>query len=124
MKRMREQKTILVVEDDHFLLDIYKHQLQDKGCKVYVAGDGLQALETLNEKTPDVILLDLIMPGMNGFEFLEALRADVKHKERRVIVLSNLGQESDKERCKAFGVNEYLVKTDVSVEEVLNLVLE
>ncbi len=120
---MPEKKTILVVEDDHFLSDIYKRQLEGKGCKVVVAGNGTEALKVLKDLKPDVILLDLIMPGMNGFEFLEALRAEADHKKRRVIVLSNLGQESDKERCKTLGVKEYLVKTDVSVDQILSAVL-
>lgn len=113
----------MVVEDDHFLSDIYQRQLEGKGCKVLVAGNGTEALKILKDVKPDVILLDIIMPGMNGFEFLEALRADAVCKKCRVIVLSNLGQESDKERCKALGVKEYLVKTDVSVEQILENVL-
>jgi CheY-like chemotaxis protein len=80
-------------------------------------------MKALKDLKPDVILLDLIMPGMNGFEFLEALRGESGHKKTRVIVLSNLGQESDKERCKALGVKEYLVKTDVSVDQILAKVL-
>ncbi len=121
---MAEKKTILVVEDDHFLSDIYKRQFEGKGSKVQVAVNGTEALKALKVLKPDVILLDLIMPGMNGFEFLEALRSDSVHKKTRVIVLSNLGQESDKERCKALGVKEYLVKTDVSVDQILSSVLK
>jgi two-component system alkaline phosphatase synthesis response regulator PhoP len=120
---MAEKKTVLVVEDDHFLSDIYKRQLESKGCKVQVASNGTEALKTLKTLKPDVLLLDLIMPGMNGFEFLEALRGDTGHKKTRVIVLSNLGQESDKERCRALGVKEYLVKTEVSVDQILTAVL-
>lgn len=120
---MGEKKSVLVVEDDHFLSDIYKRQLEGKGCQVVVASNGTDALKALRDFTPDVILLDLIMPGMNGFEFLEALRSEVDHKKSRVIVLSNLGQESDKERCKALGVKEYLVKTEVSVDQILSKVL-
>ncbi|MFA4846168.1 MAG: response regulator [Patescibacteria group bacterium] len=120
---MADKKTILVVEDDHFLSDIYKRQFEGKGCKVVVAPNGTEALKTLKELKPDVILLDLIMPGMNGFEFLEALRAEATLKKTRVIVLSNLGQDSDKERCKALGVKEYLVKTEVSVDQILSSVL-
>lgn len=121
---MGANKTVLVVEDDHFLSDIYKHQLQEQGCLVSVAADGAQAMEALDALKPDVILLDLIMPGMNGFEFLEALRAQERHKDRRVIVLSNLGQEGDKERCAKLGVAQYLVKTQVSVDEVVADVLQ
>lgn len=113
------EKTILVVEDDHFLSDIYKRQLEGKGCTVHVAGNGIGAFQALKDLKPDVILLDLIMPEMNGFEFLEALRKDPAHKSCRVIVLSNLGQEADKERCRKLGVEEYLVKTQVSVDEII-----
>lgn len=116
---MGEKKTILVVEDDHFLSDIYKRQFEGKGCSVHVAGNGIEAFQALKDFKPDVILLDLIMPEMNGFEFLEALRKDATHKSCRVIVLSNLGQEGDKERCRKLGVEEYLVKTQVSVDEII-----
>lgn len=120
---MSKKKIILVVEDEHFLSDIYKHQLEERGCGVHVAGDGLEALEVLTRVKPDVILLDLIMPAMNGFAFLEALRAQAAHKTRRVVVLTNLGQEEDQARVKALGVEEYLVKTQVGIEDVMALIL-
>lgn len=124
MSRMMKKKTILLVEDEHFLSDIYKHQLEERGCDVHVAGDGRQALGVLESIKPDVILLDLIMPSMNGFDFLETLRAHKDHQHRHVIVLTNLGQEEDKERIKSLGVKDYLVKTQVRVEEVVALVLK
>ena len=107
---MIKQKSILVVEDDRFLSDIYKRQLQAKGCSVAVGVNGMEGLALLEETKPDLILLDLIMPGMDGFDFLEAMRALPTHKKRRVIVLTNLGQESDKERCRALGVTSVLFK--------------
>jgi CheY-like chemotaxis protein len=120
---MTKQKNVLVVEDDHFLSDIYKRQLQAQGCDVTVVGNGQQGLDQLASLKPDVILLDLIMPGMDGFDFLKAVKALPVKIKSRIIVLTNLGQESDKARCKALGAKDYLVKTEVSVDEVVKAVL-
>ena len=119
---MLKKKKILVVEDDRFLSDIYKRQLAEKGHQVEVAVNGKEALEKLEMMVPDVILLDLIMPGMDGFDFLAELRKQPAHEKRRVIVLTNLGQDGDKERCHTLGVKEYFVKTEMSIEDVVNAV--
>lgn len=121
---MAKKKSILVVEDDHFLSDIFKRQFESLESSVVVAVNGKEGLYALDHHKPDVILLDLIMPVMDGFDFLEALRALPEHKKRRVVVLSNLGQEGDKERCKALEVKEYFVKTDVSVDQIVKIILK
>jgi len=120
---MKGKTLVLVVEDDHFLSDIYKVQFLSHGCEVKVAEDGNKALEILKTFKPDIILLDLIMPGMDGFDFLEAFAKHPDRKKVKVYVLSNLGQESEKQRCQAYGIKKFFVKTDTSFGQIINEVL-
>jgi len=110
---------ILIVEDDKFLSLVLKGRLEKEGFEVYQAFDGNEALETLKKITPDIILLDLIMPNMSGFEFLESLRSDPQYASIPVVVVSNLGQESDIEKAKSLGVIEYYVKVRTSVDNLI-----
>ncbi|MEK7452076.1 MAG: response regulator [Patescibacteria group bacterium] len=110
---------VLIVEDDRFLSDIYKMAFTQKKHAVHVCGNGKEALSYLKENKPDIILSDLMMPDMNGFDFLESYVGEKGKLDIPVIVLSNLGQESDKEQCKKFGIKEYLVKTEVDIDTIL-----
>ncbi len=112
------KKTVLVVEDDAFLSDVYKHILLKEGLGVRIASDGTEALKAIETQAPDVLTLDLIMPGMSGFDVLETLSQKGKIPFP-VIVLSNLGQVEDQERVKKLGAKTYLVKTAVSIDEVV-----
>lgn len=113
---------VLIVEDDQFLSDIYKQKLVSAGFEIHVATDGEEGLRAFDSFKPDLIVLDLIMPKMNGFDFLEALRKKESGKRTSVIVLSNLGQESDKAQCAKFQVKTYLVKTEIGVDEIVTQV--
>lgn len=113
-------KTILIVEDDQFLSDILKQQLTEAGFTALHAKDGEDGLAQFQKEKPDLIILDLILPRMNGFDFLETVRE--KAKTLPVIVLSNLGQDSDKEQCAKLGVKTYFVKTDVSLDQIVDAV--
>jgi len=110
---------ILIIEDDRFLSLVLKGRLEREGFEVYQAFDGNEALEALKKITPDIILLDLIMPNMSGFEFLESLRSDPQYASIPVVVVSNLGQESDIEKAKSLGVIEYYVKVRTSVDNLI-----
>lgn len=110
---------ILIVEDDRFLADMYKMAFSQKGHKVSICGNGAEALEWLKSTKPDLIISDLMMPDMNGFDFLKAYAGEKGKLDLPVIVLSNLGQESDKAQCKEFGIKEYLVKTEVDIDTIL-----
>lgn len=118
------KKSILVAEDDKFYANIYKAKLTREGYDVIIAEDGEKTLEAAREKKPDLILLDLIMPVKDGFETLKELRADEKLKDIKVIVLSNLGQEEDIKKVKDLGIVDYLVKTNVSIQKVVDKVKE
>jgi CheY-like chemotaxis protein len=90
-----EGKKILWVEDDAFLSDLVVAKLKHQGCTAFYAKDGEQALEMLKTTMPDVILLDLVLPGMSGFDVLSVVKSDPAYKNVPVIILSNLGQEKD-----------------------------
>ncbi|HBK34133.1 TPA: two-component system response regulator [Candidatus Uhrbacteria bacterium] len=117
-------KKVLIVEDDKFLSDIYQNQLQKEGIETQVAVDGKEALVYLEKENPRVIILDMIMPRMNGFDFLEALRKNNEWNDIPVIVLTNLGQEGDKARCHELRECTYLVKTEVEIDRVIKLIKE
>lgn len=112
-------KLILVVEDDPVLKNLLGHTFAGKYQALY-ASDGNEALSLLEQYKPALILLDLLLPTMGGFEVLEKVRARTDElKGTPVIIVSNLGQEKDKERAKALGANDYLVKAEVSIEEII-----
>lgn len=117
-------KTVLIVEDDKFLSDIYQNQLQKEGIETQVATDGKEALTCLGKQKPDAIILDMIMPRMNGFDFLESLRKNSAWDAIPVVVLTNLGQETDKTRCRELRDCTYLVKTEVEIDQVIKMIKE
>ena len=110
---------VLVVEDETFLVKIYSVKLKKEGFEVFIATDGESAVKMAFEVKPDIILLDLILPKMNGFEALEKMRTNPDLKKTPVIVLSNLGQDEDVKRAEALGATDYLVKANFSIQEVI-----
>jgi DNA-binding response OmpR family regulator len=112
-------KKILLVEDDMFLSKIMEERLQDEGWEVNLAGNGEEGLQKAKSYLPDLILLDMILPKMNGFEVLEALKKDEKTKKIPVIVLSNLGQDEDIKNAKKIGAADYLVKSNFSIKAIV-----
>lgn len=116
---MTDTKFILVVEDDPILKNLLGHTFAGKYQTLY-ASDGNEALALFDQYKPAIVLLDLMLPTMDGFAVLEAIRTRTDElKDVPIIVVSNLGQESDKERAKSLGASEYLVKAEVSVEEIV-----
>lgn len=113
-------KKILVVEDDKFLSGAYRIKLVKLGFEVQLASDGDDALAHLQTFTPDLILMDLIMPGKDGFSTLIRLRSDPRWKTIPVIVASNLGQQEDIDKSMALGATDFIVKSDTSLEQVAN----
>lgn len=110
---------VLVVEDETFLVKIYAVKLKKEGYEVVIANDGEEAVKLASDLKPDLILLDLILPKMNGFEALERMRAMAALKDTPVIVLSNLGQEEDIKRAEALGADDYLVKANFSIQDIV-----
>lgn len=114
------QKKILLVEDDTFLRDICGKKLVKEGFSVFEAADGEQALANLEKFGPDIILLDIILPTVDGFEVLSKVRAnkDSKIKATPVIMLSNLGQEDDVKKALSLGATDYMIKAHFTTEEI------
>lgn len=110
---------VLVVEDDRFLGSAYKAKLSKSGYDVQLATDGDEALEVLKTFVPAVILLDLVMPNRDGFSTLEAIRQTEGIKDIPVIVASNLGQKEDFDKAISLGATDFIVKSDVSLDELI-----
>jgi CheY-like chemotaxis protein len=118
---------ILVAEDDRFLATAYRAKLTKMGFEVTVATDGEEALAALPQILPDLILLDLVMPRKDGFATLEAIKKQDQFKNIPVIVASNLGQKEDLDKAKALGAADYVIKSDLSMDsliEKINSVLQ
>jgi two-component system alkaline phosphatase synthesis response regulator PhoP len=118
------KKFILVAEDDRFLANIYEIKLKKENFEVVVARDGEQALIAARSKKPDFIILDLIMPVKNGFETLAELKQDPNLKDVKVIVLSNLGQEEDAKKAKDLGALDYVVKSNIPIQKIVEKIKE
>lgn len=116
---MGTKRKILLGEDDKFISRAYNIALTKAGFEVILAADGLEVLKELRADRPDLLLLDIIMPKKNGFEVLEEMKNDGNLKDIPVIVLSNLSQESDMERCRKLGVADYIVKSNSSIKSLI-----
>jgi CheY-like chemotaxis protein len=120
-----QQDSVMIVDDDKFLLDMYSLKFKESGCIVEVVSDPLAALDKIRTGVakPNIILLDVVMPGMNGFEFLENLRKEGLAKEASVIMLSNQGQQEDVDKAMSLGASGYIVKASSIPSEVLQKTL-
>lgn len=119
---MENKKLVLVIEDDPFYANIYKMKLKKEGILAEVAINGDDGLAIARKEHPALILTDLIMPGKDGFEVLRELKADPTLARIPVLVLSNLSQEEDIRRVKELGAKEYLIKANISIQEVVEKV--
>ncbi len=115
----KDPKKILLVEDDKFLSEMYATKLTASGFDVEVSFDGQDALTKIKEKKPDLILLDIVLTKMDGFELLQLLRKDDSTKEISVIILTNLGQKEEVEKGLKLGANDYIIKAHFTPTEVV-----
>ncbi len=116
---MPTKKTVLVVEDEQSLRKALLERLLGEGFEVVEAADGEDGVLRAHEHHPDVILLDVLMPKLNGFQVLEKLRADPWGKTVPVIMLTNLGEGVNQTKAQQFGVAEYLVKSQTTLEAII-----
>ena len=110
---------VLLAEDDTFLANIYKTKFDMEGFKIIHAENGERALEEAKKKKPSIILLDILMPKMDGFSVLEELKKSSDMKDIPVILLTNLGQKDDVDKGLAMGANDYLIKAHFKPSEVV-----
>jgi DNA-binding response OmpR family regulator len=116
------QKKVLFVEDDDSLASVYTVRFEAEGFSVRRVPNGEDALAATLEFRPDIILLDVMMPKVSGFDVLDILRNTPETANMKVIMLTALGQESDRERAMQLGVDDYLVKSQVVIAEVVERV--
>src|SRR3989338_5803832 len=116
---MENQKKILIVDDDEFLLDMYVCKFQESGFAVEIAQNGQEAIEKAKKTNPDAILLDIVMPKMDGFEALRTMKKEHIAPKAAIFILSNLGQREDTERGLDLGAVDYIVKAHFTPSEVV-----
>ena len=122
LKKKDQKKLILLVEDDALLLEVLKLQIESEGFQVKTAVNGLEVLELARKFVPNLILLDLIIPGIDGFAVLRELKGDAKLAKIPVVVLSNLDKEGDIKSTIALGAVEHIIKADVKVQEIIKVI--
>ena len=120
----KEKIKILLAEDDLQLIDMYKKKFDLEGFDILLAEDGEKALAVLKEEKPDIVLLDIMMPKVNGIEVLKNIRENPETKDLLVVILTNLGNESTAEEIYKYGATDYIVKADMTPREVANRVKE
>lgn len=116
---MPKAKRILIVEDDQFLVKVYTTKLNKEGFEIEMAISGEEVKTKVKNFKPNLILLDIMLPGQNGFEILEELKKGTATKKIPVIILSNLGQESDVKKGMDLGAVDYFIKTNLSINDVV-----
>ena len=112
-------RTILIIEDDKFLRELVIQKLIKEGYETSEAVDGEEGIKKIKEEKPDLILLDLILPGIDGFEVLSKMREDPALAQIPVIILSNLGQKDDVEKGLKMGAVDYLIKAHFTPGEII-----
>lgn len=113
-------KKILLVEDDPFIIDIYTTKLTQANLQVEVVSEGDKVLEEARRQKPDLMLLDIVLPTMNGWEILRAIRMSEDLKDLPIIILSNLYQKDEVEKGMKFGVLKYMIKAHYTPSEVVS----
>lgn len=116
------KKKVIVVEDDEHISKVYEIKLAKENITAIVARDGEEAVIKIAAEKPNLIILDLMIPKKDGFGVLEDIKKNPELASIPVIILSNLGQTSDQERALALGANEYLVKVDYPIQEIIDKV--
>ncbi|MBI3618500.1 response regulator [Candidatus Peregrinibacteria bacterium] len=116
MKHLTKPR-VLICEDERFIADLYRLEIESHGVDAEIVSNGKEALEIIKEKKFDLILLDLVMPVMDGFHVLAELKKD-KIRIPVVIVITNLSQDINKEKCREMGAEGYIVKSDVNAADV------
>ena len=118
-QKKRSGIKVLIIEDDPFLSSLAGGRLKKEGYNVTVAADGQQGLDSLKKDIPDLVLLDIVMPLLDGFEVLKRMKADETMKDVPVVIFSNLGQEHEIEEGKKLGAEDFLVKAKFTLREVI-----
>lgn len=117
-------KKILIIEDEEIILDLLQKKLSQEGFEISVAKDGQEGLRLIKEVKPDLILLDIVMPKIGGFEVMEEMQKEDELKNIPVIVVSNSGQPVEIDKAQALGAKDWLIKTEFDPKEVIEKVVK
>ena len=123
MTENRTMKKILLVEDDPLLVDVYSTRLKQSGFEVRVVESGEKALAAAEEQKPDLVLLDIVLPHIDGWDVLQSLRSSEKLKDAQIVILSNLGQKEEVAKGLALGAAKYLIKAHYTPSEIVQEVI-
>ena len=115
---MANGKKVLVIEDDNMICTMYKTKLEQDGYSVFLADNGSKGLEMAMSEIPDIIMLDVIIPQLDGFSVLQKLKEDEKTKDIPVVMLTNLGTAEDQKKGKDMGAVDYMVKASFTPSQV------
>ena len=110
---------LVLADDEQYIAIAYNDGLTRAGFEVVVVNDGAEALAAIQREKPDMVLLDVIMPKMNGFEVLRAVKADPELKKIPVVILSNLSQATDEAEARGLGAADFVVKSDYSIKQLI-----
>jgi len=117
-------KKVLIVEDNDFLLSMFTAKLsKETDWTVLSATDGKEAISICEKEKPQLMFLDIILPYMNGFEVIKKIRSDESFDHMHIIVMSVLGQEQDVKQAKEFGADDYIIKSEMNMDEILRTAL-
>lgn len=114
------KKNILIIEDDDFFRDLLKKKLLSLGFNILEAVNGEEGVAKINEKKPDLIILDLLLPNIDGFEVLSKVKTNPDISSTPVIIVSNLGQQEDVERGLKLGAVDYLIKSQFDIDGIVS----
>ncbi len=117
-----ETKKILIVDDDEFLLDMYVLKFKESGFIVDIAQNGEEAIKKIRTATPDIILLDVVMPKLDGFDVLRTVKKEGLAQNSKILLLTNLGQKEDVEKGMSLGAEGYVIKAHFTPSEVVKKV--
>lgn len=117
-------KKVLIIDDDEILRDLLEKKLTRNGYEVQTAEDGEKGLKEIRKNRPDLVLLDIIMPNMGGFDVLKEMNKDEDLEDISVVIVSNSGQPVEIDKAKEMGVKDWVVKTEFDPEEVLKKVVD
>ncbi|RJO59530.1 response regulator [Candidatus Parcubacteria bacterium] len=118
----KTKKVVALIEDDAMIADMYKAKFSKAGFDIQNALDGATGLELIKRVKPDIILLDIIMPKLDGFQVLRQLRAEPEFKKIPVVMLTNLGQEEDVKKGQELGATDYFIKTNFTPSAIVDKV--
>ena len=121
MKENSETK-VLIVEDDVYISEMYKIKFESENYETIIINDGTKIIEIIEHKTPDIILLDIVMPVMDGFDVLKMIKSNEKYRKIPVIMLTNLSQKESIEKGFELGAVSYIVKSHFTPSEVVKKV--